>query len=214
MNTTAFAKKIFGLSNIKGIEPINFEYRWRYKIVVFTPVQKADEITFLMASAGAGVVGAYTLCSFRTKGTGTFVGGKSTIPYAGKKERFEMVDEVRLEMICDEERLDAAINAMYEVHPYEEPAYEVYPVMIRSKKPDRAVIAVSFKKSLDLKSVLSKINNSLDSANLKKLPLQSKIISAVIDFTGRENFYPEVKGRKKVLYISKSSDSDYEVRLV
>lgn len=214
MNTTTFAKKIFGVSNIKGIEPINNDYLWRYKIVVFVPQKNADELTFLMASAGAGVVGAYTLCSFRTKGAGTFLGGKSTRPFAGKKERFEMVEEIRLEMICDEQYLDGAIDALYEVHPYEEPAYEIYPVMVRAKKPDGLIIAVSFKKSLNLKSVLTKINNSIDTSYLNEMPLRAKILSAVIDFSEREDFYPEIRGNKKVLYISKSSDNSYNIRLV
>ena len=214
MNTTAFAKKIFGAANIKGIELVDSGYVWKYKIVVFTPVEKADEMTFLMASAGAGVVGAYTLCSFRTKGTGTFYGGRYSKPFAGKKGRFEMTEEIRLEMICDERYLDGAIDAMYEVHPYEEPACEIYPVMVRSDKTDDSVIAVSFKKSPELKSILTKINTSINASNLELAPAGTKILSAVIDFSGRENYYPDVRGKKKVLYISKSSDDSYNIRLV
>ncbi|MCI0448798.1 MAG: hypothetical protein L0Y79_03300 [Chlorobi bacterium] len=109
-------------------------YIKKYKIVVFVPPDKADSISFAMASAGAGVIGNYTVCSFRTKGTGTFKGGEDSSPSVGKKGRFEKVSEIRLEMICSKEKLDSAIGEMLKVHPYEEPAYEIYEVIVWKRK--------------------------------------------------------------------------------
>ena len=214
MKTTEFAKKIFGASNIKGIASINYSFRPKYKIVVYVPTAKADELTFQMAAAGAGNIGKYSVCSFRTLGAGTFIGNKSTKPHAGVKGKFEMVEEVKLEMICDEEFLNSAIDCIYEIHPYEEPAYEIYPLMIRDKKPNDKVIAVSLKKKVQLGSIVTKINSSLKTEIINSLPLKTIIWSAVIDFSGEDYDDKNIKGKKRVLYIVKKSNSLYNIRLV
>ncbi len=108
-------------------------YNKKHKIIVFVPLKNADELTFAMASAGAGIIGNYTVCSFRVTGIGTFLGGEGSNPKAGKRGRFEMAEEVRIEMLCDKKNLDKAIDKIYEVHPYEEPAYEIYKVSVRAK---------------------------------------------------------------------------------
>ncbi|HEY3250101.1 MAG TPA: hypothetical protein VGK25_03180, partial [Ignavibacteria bacterium] len=59
------AKKILGAKNIKSINGNNDSFTKRYKIVVFVPLEKTDVLTFAMASAGAGVIGNYGVCSFR-----------------------------------------------------------------------------------------------------------------------------------------------------
>jgi len=106
-------------------------FKKKYKIVTFIPEKYADKIAFAMAGAGAGRIGNYSVCTFRVKGTGTFVGGRGTNPRIGRKGKFESVREVRLEMICDKRNLNRAIDEMLSVHPYEEPAYEVYEVMVK-----------------------------------------------------------------------------------
>lgn len=213
MSTVSFAKKIFG-SNIKGIESINYAFKWKYKIVVFVPLKNTDELTFSMASAGAGIIGKYTVCSFRTKGVGTFIGSKASSPVAGKKQKFEMIEEVRLEMICNEECLNEAIDNLYEVHPYEEPAYEIYPVMVRNRKPDNSIIAISFKKKAALINIIKRINNSLDDAHLKQFPAGTEILSAVIDFSKEPLIESAAKTKNKVLYITKNTGNSYNFRLV
>jgi hypothetical protein len=105
----------------------------KYKIVVFVPEQDVDKITFAMANAGAGRIGDYTVCSFRSKGTGTFKGGSSSNPSIGKKRKFEKVKELRLEMLCDKKSLNNALDKMLAIHPYEEPAYEIYEVLVERK---------------------------------------------------------------------------------
>jgi hypothetical protein len=214
MNTVEFANKIFSATNIKGIEPLNYTFHSKYKIAVYSPVNTADELSFQMAAAGAGIIGNYTVCSFRTKGVGTFIGSKKSSPSIGKKGKFEMVEEVRLEMICEEAFLNDVIDSIYSVHPYEEPAYEIYPVMIRDKKPNEKVIAVSFKKKISLGSIMTKINNSLKAEVIKGLPLNAEIWSAVIDFSGEDYDDENIKGKKRVLYIIKKSNNLYNIRLV
>lgn len=96
------------------------------KVVVFVPRDHADRVMSAMARSGAGHIGEYDLCSFRTEGTGTFRGSAAAKPSIGQTGRLEHVGEVRLEMIVPSWNLDAVISAMRTVHPYEEPAYDVY----------------------------------------------------------------------------------------
>ncbi len=98
------------------------------KLVVFAPENAVGKISEAVFNAGGGVIGEYTKCSFRSSGTGTFRGSELTNPAVGEKEKFETVDEVRLEIIVDDAGLGKAVKAMLAAHPYEEPAYDIYPL--------------------------------------------------------------------------------------
>lgn len=102
-------------------------HRERYlKIAVFTPSESIDVVRNAMAEAGAGIIGNYDYCSFRTAGTGTFRPLPDAQPYIGEVGQLEEVDEYRLEMIVPEWRLGPVVDAMIQAHPYEEVAYDVY----------------------------------------------------------------------------------------
>lgn len=96
------------------------------KVVTFVPAQAADQVAELMASAGAGVIGNYTRCSFRTEGTGAFFAGEGAHPQAGRRGELSREHEVRVEMSAPRARLEAVIDALVASHPYEEPAFDVY----------------------------------------------------------------------------------------
>ncbi len=98
------------------------------KLVVFVPEEYADEIADALTGAGAGILGEYTHCTFRTSGTGTFFGKERTDPYAGEKGRLERVSEIRLEAVVPGYAVDRAVATTRAAHPYEEPAFDVYPV--------------------------------------------------------------------------------------
>jgi dinuclear metal center YbgI/SA1388 family protein len=99
-----------------------------FKLVVFVPSSAADALRAALAEAGAGVIGAYSQCSFSIDGEGTFLGDASTHPAVGQAEQLERVSELRLEMVCPRRALSAAASAIARVHPYEEPAWEIYPL--------------------------------------------------------------------------------------
>lgn len=96
------------------------------KIVTFVPGDKAEEVRNALATAGAGIVGGYKVCSFSSSGTGTFFGGEGTQPIVGQAGRLESVPEVRLEMVCSKAALALAIETLDRFHPYETPALDVY----------------------------------------------------------------------------------------
>jgi dinuclear metal center YbgI/SA1388 family protein len=98
------------------------------KFVVFVPEENVDAVAEALAGAGAGVIGDYTECTFRTQGTGTFRGGDEANPYLGEKGRLEEVEEVRVETVVPAHAVDRAVEAATAAHPYEEVALDVYPV--------------------------------------------------------------------------------------
>ncbi len=105
-----------------------------YKVVVFIPKGHEDAVMEAMARAGAGWIGNYSHCTFQIKGTGTFMPLEGTNPYIGQQGRLERVEEVRLETVVLSNQLDKVIEAMLQVHPYEEVAYDIYPLANRVKK--------------------------------------------------------------------------------
>jgi dinuclear metal center YbgI/SA1388 family protein len=98
------------------------------KLVVFVPEENVDAVAKALAEVGAGEIGDYTECTFRTRGTGTFRGGDETNPYLGEKGRLEEVEEVRIETVVPAHAVDRAVEAATAAHPYEEMALDVYPV--------------------------------------------------------------------------------------
>jgi hypothetical protein len=99
------------------------------KLVVFVPPEALDAVRDAVFAAGAGRIGDYERCSWYTEGTGTFFGGEATDPSVGEKGREERVPELRLETVFPEERTDDVIAALRAAHPYEEPAFDVYPLL-------------------------------------------------------------------------------------
>ncbi len=101
------------------------------KLVTFVPAEQADALRAALARAGAGVIGEYSECSSETPTTGTFEGGEGASPTVGERGRLERVAELRLEMVCPKGALGAVARVMRDVHPYEEPAWDVYPLAPR-----------------------------------------------------------------------------------
>jgi dinuclear metal center YbgI/SA1388 family protein len=118
--------KRLGIEHPKFLAPA--DGRWLKKIAVFVPADHLDAVRGAMAAAGAGVIGEYSQCSFSSEGTGTFFGGPETSPAVGEKGNLERVREVRLEMILPAWRSRDVITAMRKSHPYEEVAYDLYPL--------------------------------------------------------------------------------------
>jgi hypothetical protein len=99
------------------------------KLVVFVPREALDDVRAAIFAAGAGRIGEYEHCSWYTAGTGTFLGGEATSPTIGERGREERVAELRLETVFPEERQSDVVAALRAAHPYEEPAFDIYPLL-------------------------------------------------------------------------------------
>jgi hypothetical protein len=98
----------------------------RRKLVVFVPAEQLEAVREALFAAGAGRIGDYERCSWYTEGTGTFLPGRGTSPVLGEHGVEARLPELRLETTYAAELHDDVIAALREVHPYEEPAFEVY----------------------------------------------------------------------------------------
>ena len=101
----------------------------RVKLVWFVPEEALDVTRDAVFSAGAGGIGKYERCSWYVAGTGTFFGGETTAPAIGEAGREERIPELRVETIVPADRLEAVVAALRSAHPYEEPAYDAYPLL-------------------------------------------------------------------------------------
>lgn len=98
------------------------------KLVVFVPLSHADAVRQALGEAGAGKIGNYDFCSFSSRGMGRFRGNEKTNPAIGKAENYEAVEEERIEAIVAREILKEVIVKVKSVHPYEEVAFDIYPL--------------------------------------------------------------------------------------
>lgn len=128
-----------GIASPDPLEYVDVVGQSQAKLVAFVPDAALEKVADALFSAGAGRIGNYTNCSFRLTGTGTFLGGESTNPAVGARGRREIVEETRLEVVVPSAYLPAAIAALRQAHPYEEPAFDVYPL----KAPPRLGIGRS-----------------------------------------------------------------------
>ena len=99
------------------------------KLVWFVPAEALDRTRDAVFRAGAGVIGDYTRCSWFALGTGTFLGGEGTEPATGEPGREERVDECRVETVVPDDRTPEVVRALIDAHPYEEVAYDLYPLV-------------------------------------------------------------------------------------
>jgi hypothetical protein len=105
----------------------------RLKLVWFVPREALETTRSAVFEAGAGRIGAYQRCSWYTAGTGTFFAGEGTAPSIGRAGREERVSELRVETVVPADCARNVVAALIAAHPYEEVAYELYPLVDLSK---------------------------------------------------------------------------------
>ncbi len=102
----------------------------RYKIVLYVPESHSEILRDAIGNAGAGKIGNYSHCTFTIKGTGRFKSLDGANPTIGEVGKFEEVSEDRIETVCEADVLKDVLKAIKDVHPYEEPATDVYPIEV------------------------------------------------------------------------------------
>ena len=99
------------------------------KIIIYVPETHAEIVRQAMGNAGAGKIGNYSFCSFSSKGIGRFIPHEGAKPFLGEVGKTEEVAEEKIEVICPREIAGQVIEAIKKSHPYEEPAYEIIPLL-------------------------------------------------------------------------------------
>ena len=93
----------------------------RVKIFVTIPLESVEEVRTAVCEVGAGIIGDYTYCTSSTKSVGTFIPNDNANPYIGEKNS--------LEFVCDVDKVKTVISKLRKIHPYEEPAIDIIPLL-------------------------------------------------------------------------------------
>lgn len=171
-----------GLRDVRPFEAATPPVK-QLKLVTFVPVAQLDRVAEALFAAGAGVIGEYEKCSYRLDGYGTFFGTGGTQPVVGKKGRLEQVEEVRLEVVLPSAKSAQVVAALRSSHPYEEPAFDLYPL----KTPPNQNIGQgrigAFTRPTSLRSLAQLLKRKCRAANVvvigaPRTPLRAALICA------------------------------------
>ncbi len=158
------------------------------KFVVFVPPNAIKKVSNAMFTAGAGHIGDYSRCSYRTSGQGTFFGGEATQPIIGEPGRMEYVDEIRLETVVPLKSLPAVVTAMVQAHPYEEPAFDVYPL---KPPPLRGIGRIGrLPRPVHLASLARKLKRATDAAHVQIVGPPDRTIDRAVIVVGAAGSLP------------------------
>lgn len=136
------------------------------KLVVYVPDGHEDVVRDALAAAGAGQIGDYSHCTFQVSGCGTFMPGAGTNPYIGSRGHLEKVDELRMETILPATRRSAVINKMVEAHPYEEVAYDLYPLDLEGETIGLGLI-INLQDAISLEQLVRLCRERLNANSLR-----------------------------------------------
>lgn len=163
--------KVLELENINFLEKQNSN---QYKIVVFAPQNNIDQLSESLFEAGAGIIGNYEKCSFRLDGKGTFLGNENSNPAIGTKQKFENVNEVRLELLVDSWKLKNVVAALKNNHPYEQPAYDIYSLKNENVNYGFGAIG-NLKRGMNKTEFLKHVSKKLNINNIRYSDIEQNI---------------------------------------
>lgn len=149
-----------------------------YKLAVFVPHDHLEQVSAAISKAGGGWIGNYSDCTFRVQGIGTFRPLAGTNPFIGKQGELEKVPETRLETIVQEAILSRVVNAMLKAHPYEEVAYDIYPLANKGKNAGMGRIG-RLPQPLSLKEFIHLVKEKLGVTGLRYCGEEDKVIEKV-----------------------------------
>ncbi len=122
----AYLAQVLGLEDT---EPLSVTYTVPWlKLTVFVPIGYEDRVREALCQAGAGVIGNYASCTFQVRGQGTYLPQTGARPWQGKMLELNRADEIRLEVILPQDKVAEAVAQLKAVHPYEEVAFDLYPL--------------------------------------------------------------------------------------
>jgi dinuclear metal center YbgI/SA1388 family protein len=175
-----------GLENVEVLIP-TYEDALK-KLVVYVPESHAEMVREAIGNAGAGHIGNYSHCTFNSRGIGTFLPQDGANPYIGKKGVLEQVEEVRIETIFPASLQKKVITAMLKTHPYEEVAYDVYPLENKGETFGLGRIG-KLNKEMTLQQFAEHVKKSLEVQAVRVVGNLNDIVKKVAVIGGDGNKY-------------------------
>src|SRR5690625_163186 len=159
-----------------------------FKIVVYVPMTHLDEISEALHLAGAGHIGNYSHCTFRTEGQGTFKPLEGSTPFIGTENEVEIVKEMKVETIVNEQSKAKVIDTMIHAHPYEEVAYDVYPLHNEGESLGIGRVG-QIAERMDLRQFATYVKDTLDLSHVRVIGDLEKPIEKVAVLGGSGEKY-------------------------
>jgi len=171
--------ELCGVTQAESLEYVDQPGKSECKVVVFVPHEQVERVAGAMFDVGAGRIGDYRHCSYRLSGQGTFLGGESTNPTVGQRGRLETVEEIRLETVVRSRDLPAVVTALRTAHPYEEPAFDIYPL---KPEPVRGIGRIGrFSRPPTLAALARKLKKATRATNVRLVgPTNRKLERAIV----------------------------------
>lgn len=157
------------------------------KLVTFCPTSHAERVRLALFEAGAGAIGNYDQCSFNNEGTGTFRASAKANPYVGAREALHFEAEIRIEVILPMTREKAVVDALLRTHPYEEVAYDLYPLLNANPMVGAGALGM-LKHPMDEEEFLRMLKEKLSLSMIRHTSFRSKPITKVALCTGSGSF--------------------------
>lgn len=112
------------------------------KLATYVPRLHSYAVRQALFDAGAGHIGNYDACSFNSEGTGTFRANDLAKPFVGVEGELHSENELKIEVIVPSYKINQVVGALIAAHPYEEPAYDIYPINNESNRVGMGVIGI------------------------------------------------------------------------
>ncbi|WP_069660102.1 Nif3-like dinuclear metal center hexameric protein [Arcticibacter eurypsychrophilus] len=157
------------------------------KLVTFCPIQQADQVRAAILQAGAGSIGNYSDCSFSTPGTGTFKASENANPFVGERGELHREDELRIEIIYPEFLERNILIALLQAHPYEEVAYDLYPLSNSYQQAGAGMIG-TLDKPINEMEFLRFVKGTLNAKVIRHTALRGKNVQRVAVCGGTGSF--------------------------
>jgi len=173
-----------GLTNCSILQPAEGILK---KLVTFIPTDHAKKVREAVFAAGAGHIGNYDSCSFNLHGQGTFRGNNTTNPFVGKKGKQHYENEIRFETIFPAYLQGQVISSLIQAHPYEEVAYDIYPLDNKFEQAGMGMIG-SLPKEISEKNFLKLLKETFKTGTVRHTALLNKKVKKVAVCGGAGSF--------------------------
>ncbi len=191
--------EMLDLQNIECLKPAKEQL---LKLVSFVPKEYAQRLRIALFEAGAGHIGNYDSCSYNIQGFGTFRAKEGTNPFVGEINKLHKEPETRIETIFPHYYKSKIIETLHQYHPYEEPAYDIYPLQNTSAQIGAGIIG-ELETEIEAKEFLHKIKKLFSVNCIRHTDTMNKKIKTVALCGGAGSFLlPLAKARKADIFIS------------
>lgn len=179
-----FLGRKIGLSEIRVLRP---RTGYLKKLVTFCPVEHSDNLREALFEAGAGHIGNYDCCSFSSSGQGSFRASERANPFVGEKLKLHFEDETRIEVVFPAHSEDRLIGALLKIHPYEEVAYDIYPLDNKFYNAGAGIIG-ELPEPRDAEIFLQSVRSSMELIQIRHTKPPGRPISTVSICSGAGAF--------------------------